>query len=138
MTIACPLCENLNEVLSQPSSIRWKQVSCSGCEANLVLVRDASPSTGRRPLRSVVRLKPESLRPRTARVRSHLFMIVGAMALALGVLGYLSFEAGFFSNNQTPIDSSIRTSATPQPTSSHSSPTVSRSPGATTEGLVAR
>jgi ribosomal protein S27E len=129
MTIACPLCENLNDVLSQPSSIRWKQVSCSSCEANLVLVRDASSSTARRPLKSVVRLKPVSpgTRQRWAGVRSRLFIVV-AMAVVLGVLGYLSFEAGLFSSNQMLVETSVGPSTTPPPTLPRVSPTVSQQP----------
>lgn len=139
MTIACPLCENLNEVLSQPSSIRWKQVSCPSCEANLVLVRDASSSTARRPLKSVVRLKPASpgTRQRWASVRSRLFIVV-AMAVALGVLGYLFFEAGLFSNNQMLIESSVRPSTTSPPTSPRVSPTVSQPPVSTAEESVTK
>jgi ribosomal protein S27E len=137
MTIACPLCENLNEVLSQPSSIRWKQVSCSACEANLVLVRDASSITARHPLKSVVRLKPASSGTRQfwASVRSRLFIVV-AMAVALGVPGYLSFEAGLFSNNQMLVESSVRPSTTPPPSSSRVSPTVSQPSLSTVEGSV--
>jgi hypothetical protein len=139
MTIACPLCENLNDVLSQPSSIRWKQVSCSSCEANLVLVRDASSSTERRPLRSVVRLEPAApgTRPRWAKLRSRLFIVI-AMAVALGVLGYLSFDAGLFSNNQVLIESSLRPSATPPPTSPRVSPTGSQPPVSTAKGSVTK
>jgi hypothetical protein len=139
MTIACPLCENLNDVLSQPSSIRWKQVSCSSCEANLVLVRDASSSTERRPLRSVVRLKPAApgTRPRWANLRSRLFIVI-AMAVALGVLGYLSFDAGLFSNNQVLIESSLRPSATPPSTSPRVSPTGSQPPVSTAKGSVTK
>ena len=139
MTIACPICENLNEVLSQPSSIRWKQVSCSSCEANLVLVRDASSSTARRPLKSVVRLKPASpgTGQRWASVRSRLFIVV-AVAVALGILGYLSFEAGFFSNNQMLVESSVHPSITPPPTSPRVSPTVSQPSLSTAEGPVTK
>ena len=139
MTIACPLCENLNEVLSQPLSIRWKQVSCSSCEANLVLVRDASSSIARRPLKSVVRLKPASsgTSRRWASIRSRLFIIVGATALVLGVLGYLSFEAGLFSNNKMLVESSVRPSTT-TPTSPRVFPTVSQPPLSTTEGSVTK
>lgn len=139
MTIACPLCENLNEVLSQPSSIRWKQVSCSSCEANLVLVRDASSSTPRRPLKSVVRLKLASpgTGQRWASVRSRLFIVV-AMAVALGVLGYLSFETGLFSNNQMLVESSVRPSTTPPPTSPRVLPTVSQPPVPTGEGSMTK
>ena len=139
MTIACPLCENLNDVLSQPSSIRWKQVSCSSCEANLVLVRDASSSTARRPLKSVVWLKPASsgTGQRWASVRSRLFIVV-AMAVALGVLGYLSFETGLFSNNQMLVESSARPSSPPPPTLPRASPTVSQPPLSTTEGSVTK
>lgn len=136
MMIACPLCDNLNDVLSQPSSIRWKQVSCSSCEANLVLVRDVSSSTARRPLKSVVRLKPASpgIRQRLASVRSRLFIVV-AMAV---VLGYLSFEAGLFSNNQGLVESSVPPSLTPPPTLPRVSPTVSQPSLSTAEESVTK
>lgn len=139
MTIACPLCANPNEVLSQPSSIRWKQVSCSSCEANLVLVRETSSGAPQRPLKSVVRLKPAlpGTRQRTAIVRSRLFIVV-ATALALGVLGYLSFEAGLFSNNQMLIESSVSPSITPPPTSPRLAPTVSQAPLSAADGAVTK
>ncbi len=103
MTVACPLCTNLNKVLAQPSSISWKQVACSFCEANLVLIRESSSNTPRRSLTSAIRLVAPSpgIRQRTAITRS-LLLIVVATALALGVLGYLffegyvSFETGLF------------------------------------------
>jgi ribosomal protein S27E len=93
MTVACPLCTNLNEVLAQPSSISWKQVACSSCEANLVLVRESSSNTPRRSLTSAIRLIAPSpgTRQRTAITRTHLVIVV-ATALALGVLGYLFLE----------------------------------------------
>lgn len=139
MTIACPLCANPNEVLSQPSSIRWKQVSCSSCEANLVLVREASSGVPQRPLKSIVRRKPvpPGTRQGTAIVRSRLFIVV-ATALALGVLGYLSFEAGLFSSNQMPLESSARPSITPPPTSPRLAPTVSQSPLSAADGAVTK
>src|SRR5688572_13722710 len=139
MTIACPLCANPNEVLSQPSSIRWKQVSCSSCEANLVLVREASSGVSQRPLKSVVRLKPvpPGTRQGTSIIRSRLFIVV-ATALALGVLGYLSFEAGLFSNNQMPIESSVSPSITPPQTSPRLAPTVSQAPLSAADGAVTK
>jgi hypothetical protein len=93
MTVACPLCTNLNEVLAQPSSISWKQVACSFCETNLVLVRESSSNTLRRSQTSAIRLKAPSpgTRQRTALTRTHLLIVV-TTALALGVLGYLSLE----------------------------------------------
>ena len=139
MTIACPLCENLNDVLSQPSSIRWKQVSCSSCEANLVLVRDASSSTARRPLKSVGRPKPTSsaIRQYWERVRSRLFSVV-ATTVVLGALGSLSFEAGLFSNGQMLVESNVRPSSSPLPPSPHVSPLASQSPLSTSEGTVTK
>lgn len=99
MTVACPLCANENEVLSQPSSISWKQVACSSCEVNLVLVKEPLSGTPRRPLTSAIRLMSplSGTRHRVAIARSRLFIVV-ATALALGVLGYLLWEAGFFEN----------------------------------------
>lgn len=115
MTIACPLCTNPNEVFSQPSSISWKQVACSSCEANLVLVRESLSKTPRRPLKSAIRLMPSlpGARQRAGIVRLRLLIVV-ATALALGVLGYLSWEAGFF-ENYLPIESSAPPSTTPPP-----------------------
>jgi ribosomal protein S27E len=97
MTIACPLCANPNEVLSQPSSIGWKQVACSSCEVNLVLVREPSSGAPRRPLTSAIRLMSplSGARPRAAIVRSRLFLVV-ATVFAFGVLGYLFWGMGFF------------------------------------------
>lgn len=139
MTIACPLCENLNDVLSQPSSIRWKQVSCSSCEANLVLVRDASSSTARRPLKSVGRPKstPSAIRQYWESVRSRLFSVV-ATTVVLGALGSPSFEAGLFSNGQMLVESSVRPSSTPLPPSQHVSPLTAQSPLSTSEGTVTK
>ena len=93
MTVACPLCTNLNEVLAQPSSISWKQVACSSCEANLVLVRESSSNAPRRSLTSAIWLIAPSpgTRQRTAITRTHLLIVI-ATALAFGVLGYLSLE----------------------------------------------
>jgi len=135
MTIACPLCEHMNEVLSQPSSIRWKQVSCSSCEANLVLVRDASSSTARRPLKSVGRAKStsSSIRQYWESVRSRLFSLV-ATTVVLGALGSLSVEVGGYSNDQMLIESNVRPSSTPLPHSPHVSPSTSQSPPSTAEG----
>ena len=139
MTIACLRCTRPNEILSQPSSISWQQAFCSSCEANLILAREASSRTPRRPLKSVVRLKPALLgtRQSTVTVRLRLFIVV-AIALALGVLGYLSFEAGLFSNNQMPIESSAPPSTTPSPTSPRQSQTASHSPLSTTNGPVTK
>lgn len=139
MTIACPICENLNDVLSQPSSIRWKQVSCSSCEANLVLVRDVSSSTARRPLKSVVRPKSASsaIRQYWERVRSRLFSVV-ATAVLLGALGSLSFEAGRYSNGQMLVESNVRPSSTHLPHSLHVSPSASQSLPSTTEGSITK
>jgi hypothetical protein len=60
------------------------------------------------------------------------------MAVALGVLGYLSFEAGLFSNNQMLVESSARPSSPPPPTLPRVSPTVSQPPLSTTEGSVTK
>lgn len=108
MTVACPLCANLNDVLAQPSSISWKQVACSSCEANLLLVREAFSLTPRRPLLSAIRLMAPSAetQQRAAITRSRLLMIIAAV-LALGLFGYLSFEGylsfdiGLFSDDPT-------------------------------------
>lgn len=93
MTIACPLCANPNEVLSQPSSISWKQVPCSSCEANLVLVRESSSGSLRQPRKSGswLRLVPPGAGKRSANARLHLIIFLIAI-LALGVLGYLFFK----------------------------------------------
>lgn len=101
MTIACPLCTNTNEIISQPSSINWQQTSCSSCEANLVLIRESSSGTLQRPLRSSVRLQLVSSETRRSAVfvRSRLFMAVIAV-LGFGVLGYLYFMTGLFSNDE--------------------------------------
>lgn len=124
MTIACPLCANLNEVLSQPSSISWKQVACSSCEANLVLVRESSSRTPRRPLKSPIRLMSPlpGARQRAAIVRSRLFIAV-ATALVIGILGYLLWEAGFF-ESYVPAEPSVLPSTEPFPTSPRSLPTA--------------
>jgi hypothetical protein len=139
MTIACPLCDNLNNVLSQPSSIRWKQVSCSSCEANLVLVRDASSSTARRPLKSVGRPKStfSAIRQYWESVRSRLFSVV-ATTVVLGALGSLSFEVELYSNGQMLIESNIHPSSTPLPHSPHVSPSASQSPLSTAEGSITK
>jgi len=104
MIIACPLCANTNEILSQPSSIRWKQVACSSCEANLVLVRGASSSPLRQQQKSAIRLKlvPPGARQSTGIVRSRLLIAVITI-LALGVLGYLFFETDLLSDIQLPL-----------------------------------
>jgi len=103
MTIACPLCDNLNEVLSQPSSISWKQVPCSSCEANLVLVRGAL-SSHLRQQKSAVQLKPvpPGVRQCALMVRLRLLIVVITI-LALGLLGYLFFETDLFSDIQLPL-----------------------------------
>jgi ribosomal protein S27E len=117
MTIVCPLCANPNEILSQPSSISWKQVSCFSCEANLVLLRETVSGTPRRPLNSGTRLKPAlpGTSQSTVFLRSRLFIAV-ATALAFGILGYLFWEAGFFENDLF-VESSALPSHAPPPTS---------------------
>ena len=139
MTIACLLCTRPNEILSQPSSISWQQAFYSSYEANLILAREPSSSSLRRSLKSTVRLKPASAgtRQRMVNVRSRLFFVV-ATALALGILGYLSFETGLFSNDQIPIESSAPPSTTPSPTSPRQSQTASHSPLSTTNGPVTK
>lgn len=117
MTIACPLCANTHDMLSQPSSIRWKQVSCGSCDANLVLVREAIAGTPRRTQPSRLQLKPGQVGVTQLMgiVHSRLFIIVAA-ALALGILGYLSWEAGFLESDGSS-ESSASPSAVPPPTS---------------------
>jgi hypothetical protein len=117
MTIACPLCANTHDMLSQPSSIRWKQVSCGSCEANLVLVRETVAGTPRRTQPSRLKLKPAQVGTTQliGIVRSRLFIIV-ATALALGILGYLSWEAGLLESGGSS-ESSASPSAVPSPTS---------------------
>lgn len=145
MTVACPLCTNLNEVLAQPSSISWKQVACSFCEANLVLVRESSSNTPRRSLASAIRLIAPSpgTRQRTVITRSHLLIVV-ATALALGVLGYLffegylSFETGLFSNDPTPIESNVPSTTMPPPTLPPQLQTVSPPPLSTANEPVTK
>lgn len=127
MTIACPLCTNPNEILSQPSSSSWQQASCSSCEANLVLVREPSSSPLRRSLKSAVRLKPASAGTRQSAVivRSRLFTVVTTV-LALGVLVYLYFGTGLFSNNQIPTESGAHPTTTLPSTSPRQSQAVSQ------------
>jgi hypothetical protein len=117
MTIACPLCANTHDMLSQPSSIRWKQVSCDSCNANLVLVREMVAGTPRRTHPSRLKLKPTQggATQLMGIVRSRLFMIV-ATALALGILGYLSWDAGFLESDGSS-ESSASPSAVPSPIS---------------------
>lgn len=126
MTIVCPLCTNLNEMLAQPSSISWKQVACSSCEANLVLVRETASKAPRRSLSSTIRLMPplSGSRPGSAVVRPRLLIIV-ASALALGVLGYFFWEAEFF-DNDVPIESTVSPSTGSPPASPRQSPIVSQ------------
>jgi hypothetical protein len=117
MTIACPLCANTHDMLSQPSSIRWKQVSCGSCDANLVLVRETVAGTPWRTQPSRSKLKPTQVGAIQLMgiVRSRLFIIV-ATALALGILGYLSWDAGFLESDGSS-ESSASPSAVPPPTS---------------------
>jgi len=124
MIIACPLCANLNEVLSQPSSISWKQVACSSCEANLVLVRESSSRIPRRPLKSAIRLMSPlpGARQRAAIIRSRLFIAV-VIVLVISILSYLSWEAGFF-ESYVPAEPSVLPSTAPFPMSPRSLPTV--------------
>lgn len=124
MTIACPLCANTNEVLSQPSSISWKQVACSSCEANLVLVRESSSRITRHPLTSAIRLMSplSGARPRAAVVRSRLFIAL-ATALVISILVYLSWEAGLF-ESYVPAKPSVLSSTALFPASPRSLPTA--------------
>jgi hypothetical protein len=117
MTIACPLCANTHDMLSQPSSIRWKQVSCGSCDANLVLVRETVAGTPRRTHPSRLKLKPAQggTTQLMGIVRSRLFIIV-ATILALGILGYLSWDAGFLGSGGSS-ESSASPSAVPSPIS---------------------
>lgn len=119
MTITCPLCANINELLAQPSSTSWKQVACSSCEANLVLVRESSSQTPRRSLKSAIKLMPPSSETtqHTGIVRSRLFLIAAATALALGVFGYLALETELFSDYLTLIEPSPPSAATTMVTS---------------------
>ncbi|HEY6639348.1 MAG TPA: hypothetical protein VIY67_01305 [Nitrospiraceae bacterium] len=80
---------------------------------------------------------PPGTRQGTAIVRSRLLLVV-ATALALGVLGYLSFEAGLFSNNQMPVESGVSPSITPPPTSPRLAPTVSQAPLSAADGGVTK
>lgn len=128
MTIACPSCANPNETLSQPPSISWQQVFCSSCEANLILVREPSSSSlQQRSLKSAVRLKPAlaETRQSTVNVRSRLFMVV-ATVLALGVVGYLFFGTGLFSNNQIPTELGAHPTTMLPPASPRQSQAVSQ------------
>lgn len=128
MTITCPLCANVNECLAQPSSTSWKQVACCSCEANLVLVREASSKTPRRPLQSAIRLMPPSseTKQRTGIVGSRLVLIAAATAFALGVLGYLAVETELFSDHLTSLGSSTPPAASTLATSSGRSQPVSQ------------
>ena len=119
MTITCPLCTNINELLAQPFATSWKQVACSSCEANLVLVRESSAQTPRRSLKSAIKLMPPSseTQQHTGIVRSRLFLIAAATALALGVFGYLALETELFSDYLTSIGPSTPPAATTLATS---------------------
>lgn len=102
-TITCPLCANTHEILSQPASIGWKQVACSSCEANLVLVRGTSSSPLRQQ-KSAMRLKlvPPGARQSRGIVGSRLLIAVITI-LALGLLGYLFFETDLLSDIRIPL-----------------------------------
>ena len=138
MIIACPLCTNPNDVLSQPSSISWKQVSCFSCDANLVLVREALLGTPRRRLKSGIRLKCAlpGARQITAFLRSRLFILVATVCV-FAVFGYLSWEAGFF-ENCVPIESSEPPVVAPPSPSSGLSPTAVQPPRSTADGLATK
>jgi ketosteroid isomerase-like protein len=64
--------------------------------------------------------------------------MVVTTALALGVLGYLSFGTQLFSNNQVPVESSARPSTTPPSTSPRQSQIVSHPPLSTANGSVTK
>jgi hypothetical protein len=104
MTITCPLCANPNEVLSQPSSISWKQVPCSSCQANLVLVRESSSGTLRQPQKSGawLRLVLPGARKRSANARLRLISFLITI-LAFGVLGYLFFKTDLLPDVHVPV-----------------------------------
>ena len=70
-------------------------------------------------------------------VRSRLFKVV-VTVLALGVLGYLFFGTGLFSNNQVPPESDVRRTTTQSPTSPRQSQAASQSPPSTANGPVTK
>jgi hypothetical protein len=109
----------MNELLAQSLATSWKQVACSSCEANLVLVRESSSQTPRRSLKSAIQLMTPSSETKQHEgiVRSRFVLIAAATALALGVFGYLALETELISDYLTSIGSSTPPAATTLATS---------------------
>lgn len=57
MTITCPRCSHVNDVLLEPPALQWHTVACSACEANLVLVKRADPQDPRPSRTAVTHIK---------------------------------------------------------------------------------